>query len=428
MHPKIIIVGGGFGGIEVAKKLKNADVEILMLDRLNHHTFQPLLYQVATGSLDAPSVAFPLRKMFRKQKNFNFRIADVKKINPAQRTIETDIGDFEYNILVLATGATTNFFGNEDLEYFTLPMKNLKEAVQIRSFLLQNIEASILEKDPEKRPPFLNFVVVGGGPTGVELSGAIAEIRNHILTKDYPELSREEMNVFLIEGQPRVLANLSPQASEKAGEYLQKLGVKLRLDTQVTGYDGETITLGDDQNIPSKMVIWSAGVKGQLPGGIDPAEIVRGNRVKIRPDCRLAQHDDIFAIGDMAAMITEKTPNGHPGVAPAAQQQGRFVGRQIQRLIKGEALESFQYYDKGSMATVGRNKAVVDMGKIRFQGFFAWWIWMFVHLMSLVGFRNRAVTFINWTISYITFNGGIRLIINPYERKPRKPKSEATSE
>lgn len=419
-RPRVIIIGGGFGGIEVAKKLKNAEVEILMLDRLNHHTFQPLLYQVATGSLDAPSVAFPLRKMFRKQNNFNFRLAEVKKIHLESQEVETDIGNIHYDYLVVATGATTNFFGNPDLEYFTLPMKNLKEAVQIRSFLIQNIEASLIQKDPIERQAHLNFVIVGGGPTGVELSGAIAEIRNHILSKDYHDLTREDMNVFLIEGQPKVLANLSPQASEKAGEYLQKLGVKLMLSSQVTGYDGNTITLSDGQQIPSKMVIWSAGVKGNFPEGISPELIQRGNRIKTNGHCLIPGQDRVFAIGDVAAMITEETPNGLPGVAPVAQQQGRFVGNQIKNLLDNKPLETFKYFDKGSMATVGRNKAVVDIGKIRFQGFFAWWVWMFVHLMSLVGFRNRVVTFINWTISYVTFNGGIRLIIHPFKRKPRE--------
>lgn len=418
-RPRVIIIGGGFGGIEVAKKLKNTEVEILMLDRLNHHTFQPLLYQVATGSLDAPSVAFPLRKMFRKQKNFNFRLAEVKKIHFDVQEVETDIGLIHYDYLVIATGATTNFFGNPDLEYYTLPMKNLKEAVQIRSFLIQNIEAS-LQKESLERQAHLNFVIVGGGPTGVELSGAIAEIRNHILSKDYHDLRREDMNVYLIEGQPRVLANLSPQASEKAGEYLKKLGVKLILSSQVTGYDGNTISLGDGQKIPSKMVIWSAGVKGQFPLGISEELIQRGNRIKTDAHCLIPDQKKVFAIGDVGAMITEETPNGLPGVAPVAQQQGRFVGKQIQNLLENKPLETFKYFDKGSMATVGRNKAVVDIGKIRFQGFFAWWVWMFVHLMSLVGFRNRVVTFINWVISYVTFNGGIRLIINPFQRKARE--------
>ena len=416
--PRVVIVGGGFGGIEAAKALKNKEVEVVLLDRNNHHTFQPLLYQVATGTLDAPSIAFPLRKMFRKQENLTFRIAEVKGIDAANKTLDTDIGTIAYDYLILATGATTNFFGNAEIARNAMPMKNVKEAVNIRSFILQNIEKSLL-KAAEEREPYLNFVVVGGGPTGVELSGAIAEIRNHILTKDYPELKREEMNVYLVEGLPKILANLSPQASEKAELYLNELGVKVVLNVQVTGYDGEVITFADGTRIPTKTVLWSAGVMGQFPTGINADNIVRGNRIRVDEECRVIGMNDVFAIGDVAAMITDDLPRGHPGVAPAAQQQGRFLAKNILRMLNNQPTEKFKYFDKGSMATIGRNKAVVDIGKIRFQGFFAWWVWMFVHLMSLVGFRNRVVTFINWSINYLTFNAGIRLIIHKY--RPPEP-------
>ena len=416
--PKVVIIGGGFGGIEIAKGLKNKAVEVVLLDRNNHHTFQPLLYQVATGTLDAPSIAFPLRKMFRKQENLTFRMADVRHIDMENKQLDTDIGPISYDYLVIATGATTNFFGNKDIEYYAMPMKSVKEAVSIRSFILQNIEASLL-KAPADRASYLNFVVVGGGPTGVELSGAIAEIRNHILTKDYPELRKEDMNVYLVEGQPKILANLSPQASEKAELYLKELGVKTMLQTHVTGYDGNEITFADGDRIPTKTVLWSAGVAGQIPAGIAEDNIVRGNRIRVDEQCRVVGTRDVFAIGDVAAMITDELPQGHPGVAPVAQQQGRFLAKQLMRIIDNQPTERFVYFDKGSMATVGRNKAVVDIGKIRFQGFFAWWVWMFVHLMSLVGFRNRVVTFINWTISYLTFNAGIRLIIHRYHPPER---------
>jgi NADH dehydrogenase len=375
--------------------------------------------------LEAPSVAFPLRKMFRRQDNFNFRLAEVLQVDAAAKRVLTDIGPFAYDYLVLATGATTNFFGNKDLEYYTLPMKNLKEAVNIRSFILQNIESSVLEANKAQRKPYLNFVIVGGGPTGVELSGAIAEIRNHILANDYPELDREDMEVFLVEGQGRVLANLSTQASDKAALYLKELGVKVMLNVQVTSYDGEEIQFANGDKIASKTVIWSAGVRGLFPKGLDQAQIMRGNRIQVEESCLVQGYTDIFAIGDVAAMITEEYPNGHPGVAPAAQQQGKFVGRQIKHLLQGEPLDQFKYFDKGSMATIGRNKAVVDLGKLRFQGFFAWWVWMFVHLMSLIGFRNRLVTFVNWMISYITFNGGVRLIIHKFTRPPRPLPEEA---
>ncbi len=417
--PRVVIIGGGFGGIEIAKGLKNKEVEVVLLDRNNHHTFQPLLYQVATGTLDAPSIAFPLRKMFRKQDNLTFRMADVRRIDAEKKLLDTDIGPIAYDYLVVATGATTNFFGNKDIAYYAMPMKNVKEAVSIRSFILQNIEASLRNDMPENRAAYLNFVVVGGGPTGVELSGAIAEIRNHILAKDYPELRKEDMNVYLVEGLPKILANLSSQASEKAELYLKELGVKIRLNTQVTGYDGDEITFADGNSIRTKTVLWSAGVAGQFPKGIEKGNIVRGNRIRVDEQCRVIGTDDIFAIGDVAAMITDELPRGHPGVAPVAQQQGRFLAKNLIRMINNQPTERFTYFDKGSMATIGRNKAVVDIGKIRFQGFFAWWVWMFVHLMSLVGFRNRVVTFINWTISYLTFNAGIRLIIHRYHRPKR---------
>jgi len=417
--PRVVIIGGGFGGIEVAKALKNKEVEVMLLDRNNHHTFQPLLYQVATGTLDAPSIAFPLRKMFRKQENFTFRIADVLGIDAKNKTLDTDIGSISYDYLIIATGATTNFFGNQDIAYNAMPMKNVKEAVNIRSFLLQNIEESLLKTNAEERAAFLNFVVVGGGPTGVELSGAIAEIRNHILAKDYPELKKEDMNVYLVEGLPKILANLSPQASEKAELYLNELGVRVLLNVQVTGYDGDVITFADGNRIQTKTVLWSAGVMGQFPTGINPDIVVRGNRIRVDEECRVVGMQDVYAIGDVAAMITDELPRGHPGVAPVAQQQGRFLAKNIIRMLNGQPTEKFKYFDKGSMATIGRNKAVVDIGKIRFQGFFAWWVWMFVHLMSLVGFRNRVVTFINWTINYLTFNAGIRLIIHKYRRPER---------
>ncbi|WP_353185416.1 NAD(P)/FAD-dependent oxidoreductase [Parapedobacter lycopersici] len=424
--PRVVIIGGGFGGIEVAKGLKNKEVEVLLLDRNNHHTFQPLLYQVATGTLDAPSIAFPLRKMFRKQPNFKFRMTEVKAIDDKRKVLDTDIGPISYDYLVIATGATTNFFGNQGVEQYAMPMKSVREAVNIRSFLLQNIEESLLKTSREDQEAFLNIVVVGGGPTGVELSGAIAEIRNHILIKDYPELKKEDMTVYLVEGLPRVLNALSPQASEKAELYLRELGVRVLLNEQVTAYDGEVIHFANGRHIKTRTVLWSAGVKGEIPEGIDAQAIVRGNRIQTDETCRVMGMHDVFAIGDVSAIITEDTPRGHPGVAPVAQQQGRLLAKNIVHLLQHQPTEKFKYFDKGSMATIGRNKAVVDIGKIRFQGFFAWWVWMFVHLMSLVGFRNRVVTFINWVISYITFNAGIRLIIHKYVRKT--PREAAVAE
>lgn len=414
--PKIVIVGGGFGGIELAKHLDDKPVDIVMLDKHNYHTFQPLLYQVATGGLEADSIAFPLRKIFEGQKNFRFRVAEVMKINPERNSLDTSIGEIKYDYLVIATGSTTNFFGNKQTEHFSMPMKSIPEALDLRSMILQNLEEAILLDTKEEREPYLNFVIVGGGPTGVELSGSIAELRNHILHKDYPELNKNEMRVYLVEGLPKVLQVMSEQASAKSTEFLKDMGVEVMTNTMVKEYDGKEIKFGDGKSIKTHNVIWSAGVMGQVIEGLPKEVIVRGNRIQTDDRNRVVGQSNIYAIGDVAAIITEETPKGHPGVAPAAMQQGTHLAKNFVKIINNEPTEPFKYFDKGSMATVGRNKAVVDLGKIRFQGFFAWLTWMFVHLISLVSFRNKVVVFINWIGSYFSYNGGARLIIRKFER------------
>lgn len=414
--PKVIIIGAGFGGIEVAKKLKNKEVEVLLLDRNNFHTFQPLMYQVATGTLSADSISFPIRKMFKSQENFSFRIAKVNHIDSSNKTVQTNIGDFEYDYLVVATGATTNFFGNQQIAKYALPMKSIQEALNIRSYVLQNLEKAVQIENPEDRKSFLNFVIVGGGPTGVELSGAIAEIRNNILEKDYPELRKEEMNVYLVEGQSKVLANLSEKSSEDSEKYLKALGVKILLNVSVTGFDGAAISFGDGSAIETKTVIWGAGVAGQFPEGFKKENIQRGNRIQTDDQCRVLDMENVYAIGDVSAFITDDLPRGLPGVAPVAQQQGKYVAQHIGNVIDNRSNEKFSYFDKGSMATIGRAKAVVDMGKIHFNGFFGWIVWMFVHLMSIFGFRNKVITFINWTVKFFTKNSGVRLIFYKFNQ------------
>lgn len=420
--PRVIIIGGGFGGVEAAKQFKDKEVEVLLIDRNNFHTFQPLMYQVATGTLAADAISFPIRKMFKSQENFRFRMADVLEINSQDKIVKTSVGDYDYDYLIIATGATSNFFGNKQVEKYALPMKSIHEALNIRSYVLQNLEEAVLRKNLLDRERFLNFVIVGGGPTGVELSGAIAEIQLHILKKDYPELSKHEMKVYLVEGMGKILGALSEKSSSDAERYLKELGVKVMLNTQVTGYDGNTITLSNGESIPTKTVIWGAGVMGQFPEGIHPEIIQRGNRIKTDGQCRIEAMDGVYAIGDVAAMITEETPRGLPGVAPAAQQQGKYVAKHILSSINGNHnLPNFKYFDKGSMATVGRNRAVVDMGNIHMKGFLAWMTWMFVHLVSIFGFRNKLVTFVNWTVKFFTKNSGIRLIINRVDRpEPKK--------
>jgi len=412
--PKVVIIGGGFGGMQVASKLEDKPVEVLMLDKHNYHTFQPLLYQVATGSLEADSIAFSARKNFAGQKNFRFRNAEVLKINPESNTVDTTIGEIAYDYLVIATGSTTNFFGNKDIERFAMPMKSIPEALNLRSLILQNIEEAVLQKTIENREPYLNFVLVGAGPTGVELSGALAELRNHILIHDYPELNKDEMKVYLVDFMPRVLSAMSEQASHGSQEFLKKMGVELLLNAKVETYDGNVIKFADGKSIKTKNVIWSAGVMGVIPDGVSKDIVVRGNKIKTDSICRIEGSSNIFAIGDVAAMITDETPKGHPGVAQVAIQMGNHVAKTIIQLINGEPTAPFKYFDKGSLATIGRNKAVADLGKLKFQGFFAWLIWMFVHLISLLGFRNKIVVFINWVGSYLTYNGGARLIIRPF--------------
>lgn len=414
--PRVIIIGGGFGGVEAARRLKDKEVEVLLIDRNNFHTFQPLMYQVATGTLAADAISFPIRKMFKSQQNFRFRMAEVTEIDHAQRLVRTSVGDYDYDYLIVASGATSNFFGNKQVEKYSLPMKSIHEALNIRSYVLQNLEEAVLRKNYHDRERFLNFVVVGGGPTGVELSGAIAEIQLHMLKKDYPELSQNEMKVYLVEGTGKILSALSEKSSQDAERYLRDLGVNVLLNTQVTGYDGNTITFSNGESIPTKTVIWGAGVMGQFPAGIHPEIIQRGNRIQTDGQCRVTGMENVYAIGDVAAMITPDTPRGLPGVAPAAQQQGAYVAKHILKTMNNQQSADFKYFDKGSMATIGRNKAVVDMGSFHMKGFLAWLTWMFVHLVSIFGFRNKLVTFVNWSIKFFTKNSGIRLIINKYKR------------
>jgi NADH dehydrogenase len=415
--PLVVIVGGGFGGIELAKHLAKEPVEILLLDTHNYHSFPPLLYQVATGSLECESIAFSLRKNFEGQKNIRFRVAEITGVNTENSFIETTIGEIAYDYLVLATGSTTNFFGNKDIEQFSMPMKTIPEALNLRYSFLQNLEQAVIAPTPEEREPYLTFVMVGAGPTGVELAGSFAELRNHVLSKDYPELKKEDMKVYLVDFLPKVLGPMSDEASAKAKDFLVNMGVEVLLNVKVASYDGTELKFEDGRVIRTRNVVWSAGVMGVVPQGIAKENLVRGNRIKTDDICRVVGTQNVFAIGDVGASVTEATPNGHPGVAQVAIQQGKKLAENLVNIIEGKPTEAFKYKDLGSMATIGRNKAVADLGKIKLSGFFAWLIWMFVHLISLLGFRNKVITFINWLGSYMTYNGGTRLIIRRYVRE-----------
>ena len=414
---KIVIVGAGFSGLELAKKLKNKPVDVLMLDRHNYHTFQPLLYQVATGALEAETIAFPIRRIFQGQDNFSFGLANVLKINTEKNSLDTSIGEIFYDYLVIATGAETNFFGNDQLEHFCMGMKSVPEAMNLRSMVLQSFEAALAEKDPGEKEELMTFVVVGGGPTGTELAGALAEFRNHILKKDYPKLDNCEMRVFLVESKPVVLGVMSENAAAKAKEYLEAMGVTLYNGVRVKSFDGELLEINDGRKIRTRNVLWAAGVVGQFPEGISEENVTKGNRIQTDEINRVKGYKNIFAIGDVAAVVTADTPDGYPGVAQVALQQGKHVAKNLLAIISGKATEPFTYNDKGSMATIGRNKAVADIGKLRFSGFIAWVLWCFVHVFSLVGLQNRIVVFINWLGRYFSYNGPARIIIRPFSRE-----------
>jgi len=422
--PRIVIVGGGFGGLQLAKRLKNAPVDVLMLDRHNYHTFQPLLYQVAMGALEADSIGFPIRRIFIKQDNFSFNMAEVQKINPENNTIDTSIGPIHYDYLVIATGSNTNFFGNKEIEHFAMPMKNIPEALNIRSLILQNLETALVTTDQREKFALMTFVVVGGGPTGVELSGAIAEMRHLILMKDYHGLSKYDMRVYLVEGKDRLLAAMSPQASAKAKEFLSKADVIIYNSAHVESYDGFYLKIDNGKTIKTRNVLWAAGVKGEMPDGISTNALAKGNRLFVDQINRVEGYENIFAIGDVSAMISNETPNGFPGVAPVAIQQGKTLAKNLVHLIKGEPTQPFKYRDKGSLATIGRNKAVADLGKLRFQGFFAWLLWGFVHIMSLAGFANKGIVLLRWAMNYFTKNSDNRMVVRYFNTETRKTEVE----
>ncbi|MGB5819052.1 MAG: NAD(P)/FAD-dependent oxidoreductase [Saonia sp.] len=415
---RIVIIGGGFGGISLAKKLKDSDAQVVLIDKRNYHTFQPLLYQVSTSGLEPDSIAYPIRKVLKELKDFHFRMANVEKVDPIAQQVLTDIGKINYDYLVMAMGTRTNFFGNDNIQRHAMPMKTVPQALNIRSLMLQNFEMADDSLDEEERKALLNFCIVGAGPTGVELSGAFAELKRNVFPKDYKHLNIDEMQIHLFEGSDRVLAPMSKTASKKAGQFLENLGVKIHLNTIVKDYDGEVLTLDNGETIKTKNFIWTAGVTGATVNGFGEDTLVdRLNRFKVNTFNQVVGYKNIFAIGDIAYMETEDFPKGHPQVAQPAIQQGELLAKNFINLTQNKPMIPFKYFDKGTMATVGRNKAVVDLKKLKFGGFFAWFIWMFVHLMALVGFRNKVIVFFNWAYNYINYDKAARLIVRPFTPK-----------
>jgi NADH dehydrogenase len=413
---RIVIVGAGFGGLRLARDLNGSAYEVFLIDKHNYHMFQPLMYQVATARLEPSSISFPLRKVFQHSKNVQIRVAEVNRVDPGSKILYTSIGEITYDYLVIALGCTTNYFGNANLAARSFPMKSVPEAMALRNRILQTFEDTIVA-GPDERQALLNFVIVGGGPTGVELAGAMAEMKKYILPKDYPGTDFSRLCIYLLEGSPHTLNAMSNPSKEKSQQYLEELGVKVMTGTVVEDYDGTTVRLKGGQTIAARNVIWAAGVTGNVLEGIPASSVVRGNRMKTNRYNEVEGLKDIYAIGDIAWMPTPKYPNGHPQLAAAAIDQGLNVGHNFRRMSKGRPLVEYEYRNKGSMATVGKRKAVVDLPGFSFQGLFAWLTWMFVHLMLILSVKNRLFIFLNWMMSYFANDSTLRLMLKAKEPK-----------
>ncbi len=413
-HPRILIIGAGFAGIHLAKALKNLPFQLVILDKNNFHQFQPLLYQVATSGLEPDAIVFPVRKIFRGFKNLVFRMADVLSIETENKHVITDIGAISYNHLVIATGSTNNFYGMTDVERHSIGLKSIQEALDVRSNMLQNIETAAQSNEVLEKRKNTTIVIVGGGPAGVEMAGALAEFRKYVYKKDYPELEDFPMRVHLVEAGNEVLSAMTEKSSKETLKDLKRLKIKVYLDTAVNSYDGDKVELSNGETILSTSLIWTAGVKGQFPEGIHPDVIVRGNRIAVDQFNKIIGTEDVFAIGDISFMKTDAYPNGHPMVAPTAIQQGEHLAKNL-GLDKVD-WKPFKYFDKGSLATIGKKRAVADLGKLHFRGMLAWFIWSTVHLMSISGFKNKLRVGLNWLNSYFSYDKGNRVIIRKYKR------------
>jgi len=410
---RVVIVGCGFAGLKLARKLRHSGYQVVIVDKRNYHQFQPLFYQVATAGLEPSAISFPLRKIFQYYKDFYIRIAEAMNIDTEKQQLWTTLGIIQYDYLVLTQGASNFFFGMKSMESLSKPMKSVSEALDLRNTLLQNFENALAATTEEDREGFLNLVVVGGGPTGVEVSGALADMRKYVLGKDYPELVKEKIHIYLIEGMNRLLLALSERSSEKAKEFLERLGVEVILNTQVRNFDGKNIETSDGKKIRTNLVIWTAGITGARIGGLRESSYGRNNRLVVDRFNQVKGYSNIFALGDVALMEEPRFPFGHPQVAPVAIQQASLLSKNLIRTRIQKEWIPFTYKDKGTMATVGRNLAIVELPNARFYGTFAWLVWMFVHLMSIVGIRNRFLILINWFWNYVTYDTSLRLILKP---------------
>lgn len=414
---RIIIVGGGFGGLKLARKLKSDKFQVVLLDKNNYHIFQPLLYQVATAGIEPSAISFPFRKIFKRREFFHIRICEAQQVFPENNLLETSIGTLAYDYLVIATGCDTNYFGNDNMAKQTMALKNTSEALFNRNQILDSFEQAQNTSNEEERKRLMTFAIVGGGATGIELAGALSEMRKFVLPQDYPDLDINEMRILLIDASTRLLSAFSEASAKEVTDYLRKRDVEIKLDARVISYENNKLTLSGDTIIETRNVFWVAGVKANSLQGLPTEAYGPGNRLKVNSYNRLLDQPNIFAIGDTALMITDEYPKGHPQVVQPAIQQSQNLILNLQRMEEGLPLSPFVYHNKGSMATIGRNNAVVELKKIRFGGFPAWAVWLFIHLMSIVGVKNRLFIFVDWMWSYFTYDPSLRIIIKPLKRE-----------
>jgi NADH dehydrogenase len=414
---RIVILGAGFAGLQIARRLSDTNFDITLIDQYNFHQFQPLMYQVATARLEPSSISFPLRKIFQHKRNVHVRLATIESIDLSSKLVVTDIASFSYDHLIIATGCTTNYFGNTNFERYAYPMKSTYEAITLRNHILQNFEDA-LTASADKLNALMNIVVVGGGPTGVELSGSLAELKTNILPKDYPDMDFSKLTIYLLEAGPATLGVMSIASQKKSQQYLEQMGVEVLVNTQVKDFDGNVIELADGQSIATKTMIWAAGVTGNVPSGISPEKLVRGNRIKVDSFNVVEGLHHVYALGDIAYMETAEFPKGHPQLANVAIEQAKNIAHNLKNSLLDKPPTAFKYKNPGTMATVGKRKAVVDLPNFSFQGRLAWFVWMFLHLMLIVSVKNRLIIFINWAISYFSNDTTLRLILLPKKNKP----------
>lgn len=427
-NPKVVIIGAGFGGVQLAKKFHKKPVEVLLIDRNNYHNFQPLMYQVATGGLEPASIAYPVRRIFRKYNNVSFRMAEVLSINIINKQVITSIGEIDYDYLVIASGSENNFYNFESVKEKLFTLKSVPDALTLRNGIFRNLEQALALNRKEPLHEIMNIAIVGGGPAGLELAGALAEMKRFVIPKEFPELELDKMSINLYESNGLLLKAMSAEASKKSYEYLKDLGVNIFLNSRVKTYDGDIITLEDGSVFSTNTVIWTAGVKGSVIKGLPDDVILSGNRIAVNEFNQISGFDNLFAIGDVAACVTPNDPRGLPMMAPVAKHQGKTLGKNILKKINNLPMEPFEYHNRGVMATIGRNRAVVDLPHYQFQGVFAWFVWMFIHIFSLVGFRNKVVTLIEWAANYLNYDRPLGLILNSAEVEARISKIEKTKE